>query len=48
VTLSENCRSVAGYDPAHPDENVPYYIDKLTKLKTKFAQFLPGEKTLFD
>jgi DNA polymerase, archaea type len=48
VTAYENCRPVAGYDPAHPDENVPYYIDKLTQLKKKFTQFLPEERTLFD
>ena len=48
VTAYEYCRPVAGYDPAHPDENTVYYIDKLTHLKKKFSQFLPEEKTLFD
>ncbi|RQW77889.1 MAG: DNA polymerase II [Geobacter sp.] len=48
VTAYQNCRPVTGYDQAHPDENVPYYIDKLAQLKKKFMQFLPEEKTLFD
>jgi DNA polymerase I len=48
VTAYEHCRSVAGYDPAHPDENTAYYIDKLTQLKKKFSPFIPQEKTLFD
>jgi DNA polymerase, archaea type len=48
VTAYEYCRPVATYDPAHPDENVAYYVDKLTQLKRKFAKFIPGEKSLFD
>jgi DNA polymerase elongation subunit (family B) len=48
VTAYENCRPAAGYDPLCPDENTAYYIDKLTHLKEKFAQFLPQEKSLFD
>ncbi|HEX2768759.1 MAG TPA: DNA polymerase II, partial [Geobacteraceae bacterium] len=48
VTAYEHCRPIVGYDPAHPDENTAYYIDKLTQLKKKFSQFLPEEKTLFD
>jgi hypothetical protein len=43
-----HCRSMAEYDPAHPDENVAYYLDKLRQLKKKFTRFLPGEKSLFD
>lgn len=48
VAAYENCRSVAEYDPAHPDENVAYYLDKLAQLKKKFDRFLPREKSLFD
>ncbi|KAF0215352.1 MAG: DNA polymerase B [Geobacteraceae bacterium] len=48
VTAYENCRPVSLYDPAHPDENVEYYMDKLRQLMNKFVRFLPGEKTLFD
>jgi DNA polymerase elongation subunit (family B) len=48
VTAYENCRPIAQYDPISPDENTAYYIDKLTQLKKKFAQFLPQERSLFD
>lgn len=48
VTAYENCRPIAEHDPAHPDENVEYYMDKLTQLRKKFARFFPGEKLLFD
>jgi DNA polymerase elongation subunit (family B) len=48
VTAYENCRAVAAFDPAHPDENVPYYADRLAQLLEKFARFIPGEKSLFD
>jgi DNA polymerase elongation subunit (family B) len=48
VTAYRNCRPVSGYDPAHPDENVAYYCDKLTHLKKKFEQFLSREMSLFD
>jgi DNA polymerase elongation subunit (family B) len=48
VTAYENCRPVAAYDAAYPDENTAYYIDKLIQLKKKFARFLPQEKSLFD
>jgi len=48
VAAYENCRPVSGYDPTHPDENLAYYIDKLSRLNKKFMQFLPQEKTLFD
>ena len=48
VTAYENCRPVAEYDPLSPDENTAYYIDKLSQLKKKFAQFLPRERSLFD
>jgi DNA polymerase elongation subunit (family B) len=48
VAAYENCCPVSGYDPAHPDENLLYYIEKLSRLYKKFMPFLPQEKTLFD
>jgi len=48
VTAYRNCRSITGYDPAHPDENVAYYCDKLAHLKKKFEPFFSGEMSLFD
>ena len=48
VTAYRNCRSITGYDPEHPDENVAYYCDKLSHLKKKFEPFFPGEMSLFD
>ena len=44
----ENCRPVSAFDPAHPDINSRYYIEKLRHLKKKFEDFLPKEATLFD
>jgi DNA polymerase elongation subunit (family B) len=44
----ENCRPVSAFDPAHPDINTHYYIEKLRHLKKKFEPFLPKEATLFD
>ncbi len=44
----EQCRSVSAFDPAHPDINTRYYIEKLRHLKNRFLQFLPKEATLFD
>jgi DNA polymerase I len=43
VRVYENCRVASSYDPSHPDENVPYYQDKLLALFEKFREFLPGE-----
>ncbi len=48
ITAYEYCRPVADYDPRSPDENVPYYMDKLGQLKKKFDRFLPPERSLFD
>ena len=48
VTAYENCRPASEYDPARPDENTVYYMDKLKQLYKKFARFLPEEKSLFD
>ncbi|HTP64881.1 MAG TPA: DNA polymerase domain-containing protein [Geobacteraceae bacterium] len=48
VAAYENCRPVTEYDPASPDENTAYYIDKLAQMMKRFAPFLPREKSLFD
>jgi DNA polymerase elongation subunit (family B) len=48
ITVYDSCRIVSAHDPAHPDENVSYYAEKLRQLFVKFAPFLPREKTLFD
>lgn len=48
AVVYENCRPVSAFDPAHPDINTHYYVEKLRHLKKKFEQFLPGEATLFD
>ncbi len=44
----EQCRSVTAFDPAHPDINVRYYIEKLRHVQKRFEPFLPKEPTLFD
>ncbi len=48
VTAYEQSRPLSAFDPAHPDVNVPYYVEKLRNLKKRFASFLPREPTLFD
>ena len=48
VAAYENCRRVTEYDPAHPDENVAYYREKLRQLVAKLKPLLPEEKTLFN
>ncbi len=48
VTAYEQCRPVAAFDPAHPDINVFYYIEKLRHVLKRFEPFLPKEPTLFD
>jgi len=47
VTVYEQCRPVYQFDPAHPDINVPYYLEKLRRLKGRFEPFLPQEPLLF-
>lgn len=42
------CRSTNAFNPAHPDINTQYYVEKLRHLKKKFEMFLPREATLFD
>ena len=41
VRAFEQCKFASAYDPAHPDENVPYYQAKLLELLKKFQDFLP-------
>ena len=48
VTAYEQCRPVAAFNPAHPDVNVLYYIEKLRHVQKRFEQYLPQEPTLFD
>ncbi len=44
----EQCRPVTAFNPARPDVNTAYYIEKLRHLKKRFEPFLPQEPTLFD
>ncbi len=44
----QHCRPVAAFDPAHPDINVLYYVEKLRHVQKRFEPFLPQEPTLFD
>jgi DNA polymerase elongation subunit (family B) len=48
ATAYEQCRPLAAFNPAHPDINVLYYIEKLRLVKKRFEPFLPQEPTLFD
>jgi DNA polymerase elongation subunit (family B) len=48
VTAYRNCRPVSGHDSAHPDENIEYYLDKLTHLRNRFSSFFSQERSLFD
>jgi hypothetical protein len=48
ATAYEQCRPVTAFNPAHPDINVPYYIEKLRHVLKRFEPFLPKEPTLFD
>ena len=41
VKVYENSKLASLYDPSSPDENVPYYQDKLLALLKKFKEFLP-------
>jgi hypothetical protein len=45
VKVYENSKLASLYDPVSPDENVPYYEDKLLALYEKFREFLPEEKS---
>ncbi|MFA7061670.1 MAG: DNA polymerase domain-containing protein [Pedobacter sp.] len=48
VAAYDNCRPMSEFNPAHPDVNIAYYIEKLRHLKKRFEPFLPKEPTLFD
>jgi len=48
ATAYEQGRPAAAFDPAHPDINVLYYIQKLRHVQKRFEPFLPKEPTLFD
>ncbi|MCF7853163.1 MAG: DNA polymerase II [Candidatus Pacebacteria bacterium] len=41
VTVAEAAKLLTDADPNIRDENIPYYLDKLKKLHTKFAAFIP-------
>jgi DNA polymerase elongation subunit (family B) len=41
VRVYENCKLATDYDPADPDENIPYYQEKLRALLKKFDEFVP-------
>mgnify|MGYP001331328284 FL=1 len=47
VSAWENCRPAASYDPARPDENTEYYVEKLRQVKKRFEPYLDREGTLF-
>jgi DNA polymerase I len=44
VRAYENCRLASTYDPEKPDENIPFYVDKLLSLHEKFREFFPPGK----
>jgi hypothetical protein len=46
VKVYENSKLASLYDPVSPDENVPYYQDKLLALVEKFKEFLPNGETV--
>jgi DNA polymerase elongation subunit (family B) len=48
IVAYENCRPIGAFNPARPDINCAYYIEKLRILKRRFEPFLPQEPTLFD
>jgi DNA polymerase elongation subunit (family B) len=42
-----NCKLASNYDPARPDVNLEFYLDRLAQVRKKFAPFLGGETPLF-
>ncbi len=40
VKVANAARMIADYDPAHPDENIAYYLGKLDSLYEKFRPFV--------
>lgn len=47
VAAHESCRFAADFDPAHPDLNIPWYVERLHHLFKRLEPFLPTEPTLF-
>jgi DNA polymerase elongation subunit (family B) len=47
VAAWESCRPATSYDPARPDENSDFYVEKLRQVKKRFDPFLDREGTLF-
>jgi len=45
VSVYDNCKLVADFDPARRDENIEYYLDKLRLLYKKFAPLLASGQT---
>jgi DNA polymerase elongation subunit (family B) len=46
VKVYENSKLASVYDPESPDENIPYYQDKLLALFEKFREFLPKDTSM--
>ncbi len=44
VKVFENAKLVKEWDPSSPDENVEYYLDKLTTLYRKFKPFIEHDQ----
>jgi len=42
VSVYDNCKLAADFNPARRDENIDYYLDKLKSLYKKFAAILAG------
>ncbi|GEM_PF-4083052 len=42
-----NCKPASNYDPARPDVNLEFYLDRLAQVRKKFAPFLEVENPLF-
>jgi DNA polymerase elongation subunit (family B) len=42
VSVYDNCKLAADFNPARRDENIDYYLDKLKSLYKKFATLLAG------
>jgi len=40
VSVYDNCKLAADFNPARRDENIDYYLDKLKSLYKKFADSL--------
>ncbi len=47
VVSYENCKLVSSYDPARPDVNLEFYLDRLAQAREKFSSFVERENSLF-